>query len=185
MEEADEQRALERARGGDRQAFAVLVDRYWGRVFRWLAGLTRQPALAEDLTQEVFLKAWQHLPSFQAGARGWRAWLFTIARRCLCDDRRVSRPAGPHALPEELLSPEAGPEQTALEREGATLLELACRRLPATFRAAFVLWSQEQLSFAEIAEVLDLTEATARWRVFKARLLLVEALGAYLDRKKP
>ena len=55
------------AQAGDRQAFATLAERYWRRVFRWLYGLTHHTHLAEDLTQEAFLKAWRALGSFQPG----------------------------------------------------------------------------------------------------------------------
>ena len=61
---------------------------------------------------------------------------------------------------------------------------LACERLPAKLRAAFLLRTQEELSFEEIAEVLDVTEETVRWRVFKARHLLMNELKAYLDEKR-
>jgi RNA polymerase sigma-70 factor (ECF subfamily) len=72
-----------------------------------------------------------------------------------------------------------------LGREAENLLQQACARLPAHFQEAFLLWSQDDLSFAEIALALGLTEETARWRVFKARLLLLRLLSRYLDGKTP
>ena len=63
-----------------------------------------------------------------------------------------------------------------------TLLQQACDRVPDTYRAAFLLWSQQHLSFAEVAAALEITETTARWRVFKARAFLLEQLEPYLDR---
>jgi len=61
----------------------------------------------------------------------------------------------------------------------------ACVRLPEHFRAAFFLWAQEDLTFVEIAQALGVTESTARWRVFKARLLLLDALHHYFERQGP
>ncbi len=73
MDDREEQNWAGRARAGDRDAFARLVERYWGRVYRWLHGLTMRRHLAEDLTQEVFLRAWSALPQLrQAGGRAGR-----------------------------------------------------------------------------------------------------------------
>jgi RNA polymerase sigma-70 factor (ECF subfamily) len=179
-----EQQEIQRAQAGDSHAFAALVDRHWGRVFRWLVSLTRHDQLAEDLTQEAFLRAWRALPTFQPGA-SFRTWLFGMARNSLIDSKRGPRGTPTRPLADTLASNEPGPVEVALEREGRSLLHDACGRLPEHFRSAFLLWAQEELSFAEVAAALGITEATARWRVFKARLLLVAQLESYLDGKKP
>ena len=80
---------------------------------------------------------------------------------------------------------EAGPDEVAMSRESLQLLARAVGRLPSEFRAAFMLRAQEGLSFREIAEVLETTEQTARWRVFKARQKLLSVLAPQLDREKP
>src|SRR5229473_3918417 len=66
------------AQKGDRDAFAVLVERYWDRLYRWLYHLTHNRHAAEDVAQETFLKAFAGLASFKAGTN-FRAWLFRIA----------------------------------------------------------------------------------------------------------
>jgi RNA polymerase sigma-70 factor (ECF subfamily) len=180
----DDHEWVRRAQAGDRQAYAALVERYRGRVWGWLVRLTGDPELADDVTQEALLKAWKALGSFLPGA-SFRAWLFGIARHALVDARRGPRGVAPRPLPESLAGREPPPDQAAVEREGEALLLDACAALPEHFRAPFLLWAQEELSFAEVAEALGLAEPTARWRVFKARLLLVERLGKYLDRKVP
>jgi RNA polymerase sigma-70 factor (ECF subfamily) len=184
VQAGEEQLQVQQAQAGDRQAYAALVERYWARVFRWLFGLTRREQLAEDLTQEAFLKAWKSLRSFQIGA-SFRAWLFRIARNCLIDSQRGPRGAASQPLPAGVADRNAGPVEVALEHEGQDLLAAACRRLPVHFQQAYLLWAEDELSFAEIAQALDTTEETARLRVFKARLFLVGVLGCYLDRKKP
>src|SRR5262249_40714408 len=83
---ATEDAWIEQARAGDRAAFTALVDVYWGRIFRWLRGMTRCSHLAEDLTQDVFLKAWTALASFEPGT-SFRAWLFRIAANRFVDTR--------------------------------------------------------------------------------------------------
>jgi RNA polymerase sigma-70 factor, ECF subfamily len=180
VDEREEAQLLQLAIAGDRPAFAALVDRYWERVFHWLHSLTRDPHLAEDLTQEAFLRALRALDTFILGS-SFRGWLFRIAQNAWIDQNRVRRPEIQTLSP--LLSIRAAsPHEEVVEREGRHLLQEACDRLPDTYRAAFLLWSHHDLSFAEIATVVGTTEATARWRVFKARVFLVKQLQSYLDR---
>lgn len=168
------------AQGGDAQAFGLLIDRYWPRVHRWLLGLTRSPQLAEDVAQDSFLKAWKGISAFTPGT-SFRAWVFRIARNGLIDHQRRERPTGRVEDWEE----HAGAEPAALTQivhdETRRMIEEACGRLPASVRDAFLLRTQEGLSFAEIAEALDSTEETVRWRVHKARQLLLKELGPYLS----
>jgi RNA polymerase sigma-70 factor (ECF subfamily) len=171
------------AQQGDRSAFAALVERYWDRLYRWLYHLTHDRHQAEDLVQEAFLKALGHLDSFRAGSN-FRAWLFRIAHNAwLNEARRNGR--GREALPEHLPGQEEGPVEQVLTRESLQMLARAVGRLPDEFRAAFLLRAEEGLSFRQIAEVLDLTEETARWRVFKARQKLMNALVPQPEREKP
>jgi RNA polymerase sigma-70 factor (ECF subfamily) len=180
VQQAQEDDWIVRAQQGDRQAFMALVERYWGRVQRWLAGLSRCRHTAEDLAQEAFLKAWSHLASFRPGT-SFRAWLFRIAANAFIDSRRGPRGRPPRPLPPALGAREPGPVAVALGRECQARLDEACTRLPTPLRAAFLLRTQEDLSFAEIGQALGITEETARWRLFKARQRLLRELGEYLD----
>jgi RNA polymerase sigma-70 factor (ECF subfamily) len=179
VDQAAEQELIERARRGERGAFAPLVERYWDRLYRWLYHLTHDAHAAEDLAQEAFLKALAGLASFRPGSC-FRAWLFRIAHNQLANQQRPGRPVR-LAFPDELPARGAGPADLLLSREGLALLARAVGRLPAEYRAAFLLRAEEDLSFREIAEVLGTTEETARWRVFKARKKLTETLAAQLD----
>lgn len=182
MSQPDEHEWIRRAQEGDREAFAALVDAYWGRIYRWLHGLTRDGHAAEDLTQDVLVKVWVKLRSFQAGTH-FRAWLFRIAGNCYLDSRRARRSARPQPLPEALPGRDPDPVATLLGQETQTRVEAALAELPAAYRGPFLLRTQEQLSFQEIAVALGLTEETARWRVFKARRMLLHRLGRALDEK--
>ena len=71
------------------------------------------------------------------------------------------------------------------DQENQRLFERACARLPPLFRAAFLLWTQEGFSQAQLAEALETTEETARWRVYKARQILMKELRSALDQAKP
>ncbi|MBI1916558.1 MAG: RNA polymerase sigma factor [Planctomycetes bacterium] len=180
MSHEEEQLWIRRSQAGDHSAFASLVNSYWPCIQRWLQGLTQDPQAAEDLTQEAFFKAWSALASFTPGTN-FRAWLFCIARHCLIDSRRCARPVSTRPLPDACADREPGPVRTLIGRETQTLVQEAVARLPVVFRAPFLLRTQEELSYQEIARVLDLTEETVRWRVFKARKLLLKALGNALD----
>lgn len=176
---ADEPRLVECAQLGDRQAFAVLIQRYWDRLFRWLYHLSRDRHAAEDLTQEAFLKAFGNLNSFRAGTN-FRAWLFRIAYNALLNQQRGAgrvRPLSSDQLPAH----RPGPEQQVTGEETVAIVSSALRRLPREFRAALLLRADEGLSFRQIAGVLRTTEVTARWRVFKARQKLMEVVGPELD----
>jgi RNA polymerase sigma-70 factor (ECF subfamily) len=174
---------VQRAQQGDRQAFAVLVDRYWNRLYRWLYHLAHNRHQAEDLAQDAFLKAFAGLTTFRAG-HSFQAWLFGIAHYGFLNQKRSNRKVL-QVFPDEMESFDQGPLEQAMARETMKLLARAVGRLPTEFRAAFLLRVEEQLSFREIAEVLQITEETARWRVFKARQKLMENLAPQLDEEKP
>jgi RNA polymerase sigma-70 factor (ECF subfamily) len=171
---ADEGRLVRAAQAGDRPAFARLVDAYWGRLYRWLYHLTHDRHQAEDLAQEAFLKAFAHLQRFRPDTN-FRAWLFRIAHNTFANQHRAAaRRGGP--LPADLADRDPGPVEQALSREALARLADALARLPTDFRAALLLRIEEGLSFRQIAGVLETTEETARWRVFKARQKLLAHL---------
>lgn len=173
---------IHRAQGGDREAFAVLVERYWDRLYRWLFHLTHNRHGAEDLAQEAFLKAFANLARFRTGSN-FRAWLFRIAYNSFVNQWRApDRVRLP--FPSQVPSTEEGPVEQVLSQEGLRLLARAVGRLPDDYRAAFLLRAEEGLSFHEIAGILKTSEETARWRVFKARQKLMKVLAAQLDREE-
>jgi RNA polymerase sigma-70 factor, ECF subfamily len=179
----EEQRQIVRAQAGDRPAFAALVERYWDRLHRWLYQLTRDSHAAEDLAQETFLKAFAGLNKFKAGTR-FGAWLFRIAHNNFANYWRASlRRREP--VPQDMPTRGRGPDEEAQSREALQQVAQAVATLPADYRAALLLRVEEGLSFREIADVLDLTEETARWRVFKARQKLLSLLPAPLEQEKP
>ena len=178
----DEAALIDRACHGDRPAFAALVEFYWDRLYRWLYHLARDRHTAEDLAQDTCLKAFAGLKSFTPGTN-FAGWLFRIAHNNFANHCR-SRRRG-EALPDELTAKERGPEEEAQSNEALRELGRALRRVPAEFRAALLLRAEEGMSFREIADVLGLTEETARWRVFKARQKLLGILAPQLEQEKP
>jgi RNA polymerase sigma-70 factor (ECF subfamily) len=180
---SEEHSLIAAAQQGDRQAFALLVERYWDRLYRWLYHLSHDRHNAEDVAQETFLKAFRGLNRFRAGSN-FKAWLYRIAHNSLANQRRAAARAR-LVLPDDVPADGEGPAEQAISREALQLLARAVARLPAEFRSAFLLRAEEGLSFREIADVLGLTEETARWRVFKARQKLLGVLAPQLDTEKP
>lgn len=174
----DEPDLIQRSRQGDRQAFAALVERFWDPLFRWIHHLARDQHQAEDVVQEAFLRAFSGLPSFRENTH-FRAWLFRIAFNTFLKQRRPATKVVA-AFPDDWPGSEPDPAEHAMNRETLRHLARAVGRLPADFRAAFLLRVDEELSFKEVAHVLGITEETARWRVFKARQKLVEVMKDHL-----
>lgn len=180
---AEESSLIQRAQQGDREAFALLVEHYWDRLYRWLYHLTHHQHTAEDLAQEALMKAFARLETFRCGSN-FQAWLYRIAYNTFLNQRRVAnRSRSP--FPDDVTAMDPGPDEQAISREAMQLLARAVGRLPSDFRAALLLRVEDGLSFREIAEVLETTEQTARWRVFKARQKLLSVLAPQLDREKP
>jgi len=172
MQHFEELQLIQRAQAGDREAYDALIESYWKVIYRQLVGLTSNTHSAEDLTQDVFLKAWAHLKSFTAGTN-FRAWLARIARNAFFNSRRDRRVTPTkERLAETLTAREPGPVAVLVARETQTLIKAAAARLPATRKAAFLLRTQDELPFREVGRALAITPATARWHVFQARQVL-------------
>ena len=179
MEPEKERELVERARAGDRAAFSALVDRYWLPLCRWLTGMTGKSHLAEDLTQEAFVKVWTSLPKLK-DREAFRIWLFRIARNAMLLQQRGPRGIAPSQLDDNSTQAGGGPLVDAIEAEAFGALRVAIQRLPEPYRAAYLLWSSEDFPHAEIARILSISEENARWRVHEARRMLVKELNAFL-----
>ncbi len=176
MDTEPETACVRRARMGDRRAFARLVDRYWEPVRRWLWSLSGGAEGCDDWTQEAFLKAWVALPTLADGA-AFRVWLFRIARNEFLAAIRSARPAEP--LP-DAADTRPGPPQLAEEREAGERLAAAIAGLSEAYRVPYLLWTQTDTGYTDIAAVLDISEEAARWRVSEARRRLAAALHSFL-----
>jgi RNA polymerase sigma-70 factor (ECF subfamily) len=130
------------------------------------------------------MKAFAHLDTFRRGSN-FQAWLYRIAYNNFLNQRRVAGRTARQPFPENLPGGEPGPEEQAMSRESLQMLARAVGRLPNEFRAAFLLRAEQGMSFREIADALETTEQTARWRVYKARQKLLSVLAAQLDRETP
>lgn len=171
----DEAELVDRARGGDAGAFAVLVRRHQDPVFRLCSRMLGDRSDAEDAFQETFLRAWRALALYRAEA-SFGTWVYRIAvNHCY---RILARRPTPRAAPfaEEPQAREASPEREVVARDELAFVEGALSALGPAQRAVVVMRHVEGLSYAEIAEVLGTTEGAVRSRLNRARRDLVRAM---------
>lgn len=169
---------LHQARQGDADAFALLVERYLGRVYNLCLRYLGDAQEAEDITQETFLRAYQHLWNYDPRRPFW-VWLRTIAVRLCIDRLRRRRPqVRLDTLPFQgsWFREEAPlPEERMLQAEQQERLYRLVQQLPPVDRALVVLHYWEGLSYQELAETLNLTVSAVKSRLFRARKALWQA----------
>jgi RNA polymerase sigma-70 factor (ECF subfamily) len=163
---------VQRARRGDQGAFAALVTRHQRYVYNLAYRLLRDAHEAEDLTQEAFLRAWRGLGGYRGDAR-FTTWLYRIVTN-LCYNRmpglrRQVAQAGDAAL-EALSAPQAHDPQDQVEAsERRARVQAAIEALPDKYRLIVTLFYLQQLSYAEIAETLNLPLGTVKTHLYRAR----------------
>jgi RNA polymerase sigma-70 factor (ECF subfamily) len=157
---------VERAQGGDRAAFAALIERYQQPLGSYLWRLTRDRELTLDLTQETFLRAYR---SMRASPRRLqiRPWLYRIATNLACDYFRRRRRFGVALLSRAMHERAASDEGTAIEER--ELVQLALNRLRSRDQAVLLLCAVEQLSYAEVAVILGGSREAVRKQFARAK----------------
>ena len=189
----DESSLVARARTGDTEAFSELVRHYERRVYRLAKNITRHDEDAEDVLQEAFLKAYEHLDRFQ-GNSAFYTWLVRIAvnealmkLRKRKNDRTVplDEPLdlGEDVMQREIAVWEDNPEQRYSREEMQKILDDAVDTLKPDFRTVFVLRDIEELSTEETAETLGISISAVKSRLLRARLALREKLTKQFKRK--
>jgi RNA polymerase sigma-70 factor (ECF subfamily) len=179
--EPDDHRLLNDLRAGCREACAELVRAHYQVVYRFLAHLTRDVHQAEDLTQETFAAAWEKIAAFQ-GRSTLATWLHRIAYTKYIDALRSQRRAA--GILDRLGGPRpaaADPLENVMASDEAQRLYHALHRLDVPERTVIVLHYLQNLSYSEMASVLDEPTGTVKWRTAMA----INRLRAMLSRKVP
>jgi RNA polymerase sigma-70 factor (ECF subfamily) len=158
---------LRRAQRGDARAFESLVAAYETPVYNYILRMVGDRVLAEDLTQDVFLRIYHGLPGFSLRCR-FTTWLFQIAKHRVLDELRA-RERRPHADAIDDVPPlevvDAPPERI----EMIDAVWRAVSLLNPDLKMALLLRDVVGLSYQEIADSLEITLATVKWRIYKAR----------------
>lgn len=177
---------VEQTLAGSEEAFRALVVRYERRVYNLLVRMLRNPALAEELAQETFLKAFTHLRSFDPGYK-FSNWILKIAHNAAIDAMRRRGPQEVSLdepgrqeearLDSWLVDPNSGAAAEAVERRDlGRLLGAAMDRLRPEYRKVVALRYQEELSYEDIAEVTGLPVGTIKSHLHRARAEMAEFL---------
>jgi len=177
-----------RLRRGDLNALSELIARYQYRLYRYLLRMVRQPAEAEDLFQQTWLKVVEKVRSFDV-TRNFDAWLFTLARNLAIDHLRRVRPQSldePLANNEDcatvadrIPSGDFTPLDTALAAERRTHIDEAMAALPMIYREALTLRFEDGMKIEEIAQVIEVPVSTVKSRLRRSLEQLRSALAVH------
>lgn len=180
-EQTDDLQLVSRAQQGDLRAYDELVTRHRGRIFAMIRNMIHHEADAWDLSQDVFVKAWQALPRFEAKAR-FSTWLFRIAHNVVYDwtRRRKIDSAGEfneEIFERERIDPQAATAPSGGESPDLTLehgelrgrIQAALQKLSPEHRESVILKDVQGLSYKEIADAMGCTIGTVMSRLFYAR----------------
>jgi len=172
---------IQRCLNGDQAAWDAIVRQYWRKVFNVAYKFVGRHDQAEDLAQDIFLKIFKSLDTFDRRAN-FQTWLISVSRN-LCIDHyrsvRKERETIDRDVDANQLSPvsrEAGPMASLEHRDRVTLLRQALAALPETLRTAVLLRDIQELSYQEIADRLELPEGTVKSRINRGRTELARQI---------
>jgi RNA polymerase sigma-70 factor (ECF subfamily) len=182
--ETDEQ-LVRKSQEDDERAFGELVSRYESKVYSLALKMLRNPEDAEDVLQDTFLRAYRGIKSFK-GNSTFSTWIYRItANSALMRLRKRQLPtvsiddADEREAPINIADWAPGPVEQMLNQETQAAMTEAIEALPPEFRQVFVLRDIEELSNAEVAEILDLSVAAVKSRLHRARLKVRNRLATY------
>jgi len=191
MEYSDEE-LISRFKVGETGIFEILVKRYKSRVYNMVFKMVRDGHLAEDITQEVFIKMYRFLPYFR-GKSKFYTWLYRLMINLTLNTlKRVRRDGffaqtpsleGELDLVEKVRDESFSPRKVLLNKELAEKIKLAVSSLSEILRATFVLREFEDLSYAELAKIFGCSRGTIKSRIFRAREELRRKLSSYLGER--
>ncbi|MEQ1526289.1 MAG: RNA polymerase sigma factor RpoE [Gallionella sp.] len=189
-----DQQLVERVQRGDKAAFDLLVSKYQRRLGRLISRFVRDPAEAEDVTQDAFIKAYRALPGFR-GESAFYTWLYRIgintAKNYLLANKRRAPTSTPFDAEESESFEEASllrevntPENELMSKQVVDVVQKSLLALPEDLRTALTLREIEGLSYEEIASAMNCPVGTVRSRIFRAREAVAANLRPLLDTSK-
>lgn len=189
-----DQQLVERVQRGDKHAFDLLVSKYQRKLGRLISRFVRDPAEAEDVTQDAFIKAYRALPGFR-GESAFYTWLYRIgintAKNYLLANKRRAPSTTPFDAEEAesfedaaLLREVDTPENELMSKQVVDVVHSSLQQLPEDLRSALTLREIEGLSYEEIASVMNCPIGTVRSRIFRAREAVAENLRPLLETSK-
>jgi RNA polymerase sigma-70 factor (ECF subfamily) len=178
-----EQGLLDRCLAGEDSAWEALLKAYTRKIYNLCYRFTGRAEEAEDVTQEVFIKVFQTLKTYQAAQGSFTTWLNRVARNHLVDHyRRARKDRVTSSLEDELSEAEQKPSEhmeptrQVESRERREVLQLALDKLSPDLREAVILRDLQDLDYVEIAQVLRVPQGTVKSRINRGRLELGRVL---------
>ena len=182
-------RLMEKVRAGDMDAFRELVETHQHRVIGTVTRMLGDAHEAEDLSQQIFVRVWKSAPRWEPTAK-FTTWLYTILRNLVfneCRRRARHKTTSLDAATDDADHPQQfadgnvkSPDTTMLDEEMQDAIERSIQELPEQQRMAVIMRRYQDVSYEEIAEVLDLTVPSVKSLLFRARTELREKLKKYL-----
>jgi RNA polymerase sigma-70 factor (ECF subfamily) len=185
---------VQQVQAGHQKAFELLVAKYQRRIYRLVLRFIRDPALAEDVAQETFLRAYRAIGQFRGDSQFY-TWLYRIAvntaKKAISDEMRdptvsegvASGPGEETFSPTELLTNNETPESLLISKEIVQTVNAAMETLPDDLRMAITLREIEGLSYEEISDAMQCPIGTVRSRIFRAREAIAERLRPVIEHK--
>jgi RNA polymerase sigma-70 factor, ECF subfamily len=189
-EQLDDRTLVERILGGDRDLFTTLVSRYERRLINYVYRITHRYEEAHDLAQEIFVKVYLALDRYDPKYQ-FSTWLFRIAQNSAIDALRkksiaevpLARPTEdePSGKEREFADDGISPYRALKNKQLSSAIDEAVRKLPADYRELIQLRHFAELSYEEIATMKKLPLGTVKNKLFRARNLLKDALGSFVE----
>ncbi|HYH06298.1 MAG TPA: sigma-70 family RNA polymerase sigma factor [Thermoanaerobaculia bacterium] len=190
-DQLDDRSLVERILGGDRDLFTTLVKRYEKRVINYVYRITHRYEEAHDLAQEIFVKVYLALDRYDPKYQ-FSTWLFRIAQNSAIDALRkkaiaevpLARPSSaeePETKEREFADGGVSPYRALKNKQLSAAIDTAVEKLPADYRELIQLRHFAELSYEEIASMKKLPLGTVKNKLFRARNLLKDALGGFVE----
>jgi len=172
---------MARIREGDMEAFRLLVETHQARVIGTISKMLGSDGVSEDLAQQVFIRVWKSASRYQPTAK-FTTWLFRITRNLVFNELRRKRHIVEHSeeIPEPAERVEKEPDRLLLEGELQKAIQEAINELPESQRMAIILRRYEDMSYEDIAKVMETTVPAVKSILFRARAELRDRLAKYL-----
>jgi RNA polymerase sigma-70 factor (ECF subfamily) len=177
----EEKEIVQSARKGDKDSFGTLVERYRNKMFYLAYSMTNNRETADDLAQEVFIKAFRALPRFNLKSK-FSTWLYRIAINTIKDFHRKESGNKRMSLDQRaIVSDEKDIKNEEEKQEKLKIIRESIDRLPEKHRIILTLRDIQGKSYSEIADILHISPGTVDSRLFRARKKLREAMAPYLN----
>lgn len=174
------QELIKRAQEGDKDAFGEIYKLFFEKIYRFIYFSVHNSYLAEDLTQETFLRAWKHFGSFKSSKGTIQAFIYAIARNLVIDWQRKKKPVSLTLLYDDEIKSNEDIEENFLRKQNQEMVWSVLSKLDQLDRHIVILRYFEELSFSQIAQITGEKEGSARVRLHR----ILKKLKQYLENKK-